>query len=158
VLGLESHESELPSSNRAGAKLVSPRFSEILMWAALVLPAAGLAGALVGILGNRLRARPFARAILLWLTFFPALGVITGPWLTLVLSVYEVTQGRAPSLFPPSDSALEVALKTLFLGFVGTIWLAPALAVPLLFAAVTVERWTRAAAGGPAGTISDVRE
>lgn len=138
-------ESELPTSVRAGAKLLSPRSSEIMRWAALVLPSSGIAGGLVGVLGNKVRTRPSVRAILLWLAFFPALGVVTGPWMTAVLSVYEVSHGRAPLLFPSSDSALDVALKTLFLGFVGSVALAPALAIPLLFAAVTVERWTRAA-------------
>ncbi|WP_242343795.1 hypothetical protein [Anaeromyxobacter terrae] len=141
-----TNESVLPTGIRAGAKLLSPRFAEILMWAVLVLPVSGMAGGLVGILGDKLRARPFVRAILLWLTFFAALSVITGPWLTLVGSVYEVTHG-SPSLFPPSDSGLDVALKALFIGWVGTVALAPVLAIPVLFAAITVERWTRATAG-----------
>lgn len=126
---------ELPLPLSASAGLFAPSASEVGGWAATIPPAAAMAGALIGLLSRRIRVRPWARAVWLWLAFFPAVGVSVGLTLWAVASVMAI--GGGPS------APFESPLPAIGLGLFGTVIFSPALAIPLLLASVTIERWTR---------------
>jgi hypothetical protein len=101
-------------------------------------PAAGLAGAIVGVLGNLVRARATARVLALWLAFFPsvAFGTTVVAWLVEVgghLSGKALGTWRELLAFPAAVTVM----------FVVVLILSPVLGWPLPAAAVTIEAWTR---------------
>jgi hypothetical protein len=108
-------------------------------------PAAGLAGGIVGVVGNLVRTRAMARVLALWLAFFPsvAFGTTVVAWFVEIgkhLSGMAVGSWRDLLAFPAAVGVM----------FVVVLILSPVLGWPLLAAAVTIEAWTRAFEGrGP---------
>jgi len=109
-------------------------------------PAAGVAGALVGLVGRTLRLRPWARMVTLWLTFFPSVTVGMGSTMWIVVMVNNL-QGKS---FDPLWKDALVLPGTVLMAAIGSVMLAPVLAWPLLAAAVTTEAWTRPTPTTPA--------
>lgn len=100
---------------------------------------ATVAGAMIGLLGRRLQARPWVRGLVLWAAFFVAVGLA----FVLVLFVGNVTVTllRHESLAALKDPLALPGLT--FLTAIGILVMSPVLVFPLLAAAVTIEAWTR---------------
>lgn len=137
VVGVAGGAAGAPAVLRQGAPLFSVRPSQVGAWAGTILLGAGLAGALAGLVGRRLRARRLFRVLWLWLAFFPcvALGV------TVTFGVF----GAGVALVEGQPSPFANPVELVGMSFVATVLFSPALAIPLLLAALHVERWTRPA-------------
>jgi hypothetical protein len=84
------------------------------------------------------------RVLLLWGAFYLAVALCIGPTMVVFGNVVELAH-RRPVLAPNP-------LELLGLGLFGTVLFAPALAMPLLLAAITVERRTRPGAAAAGAT------
>lgn len=106
-----------PPVFRESASFFSVRPLELGAWAATVLAGAAIAGALVGLLGRKLRARPWVRTAWLWLAFFPAAGLAGAFTLSLVGAGVALAAGErepvaACGLRRPGPRALRTSAAT----------------------------------------------
>jgi hypothetical protein len=142
--GIEAPDGTRPGAFREVIGPFAPSASELGFWLAVTLPAAAGAGALTGLAGRRLRVHAVLRVLLLWGAFYLAVALCIGPTMVVFGNVVELAH-RRPVLAPNP-------LELLGLGLFGTVLFAPALAMPLLLAAITVERRTRPGAAAAGAT------
>jgi hypothetical protein len=144
--GIEAPDGTRPGAFREVIGPFAPSASELPAWLALMLPGAAGAGALAGLAGRRLRVHAVLRVLLLWGAFYLGVALCMGPTMVVFGNVVELADHR-PVLAPNP-------LVLVGLGLFGTVLFAPALAMPLLLAAVTVEHWTRQPSAAHVPTVA----